>query len=82
MSRSLLLLREQTEQRLLAELCVFHGTFSIRAAEAENGFIRVEGTPTDCVGCHLPDFQQTVNPNHSAAGFPTNCQICHDPSDS
>ena len=35
------------------------------------------GTPATCVGCHLPDFQKTTNPNHMQAGFPQTCQSCH-----
>jgi hypothetical protein len=34
-------------------------------------------TTTQCAGCHLAAFQQTTNPNHAAAGFPTDCSICH-----
>ena len=30
-----------------------------------------------CVSCHLKDFQGTTNPNHTAAGFPQQCQVCH-----
>ncbi len=37
-----------------------------------------EGTPTNCVSCHLSDYNNTNNPNHSSAGFPTSCQTCHD----
>jgi hypothetical protein len=40
------------------------------------------GTPTDCAGCHLADYQRTANPNHAAAGFPTTCQSCHRATDS
>ncbi|WP_203296587.1 cytochrome c3 family protein [Luteirhabdus pelagi] len=36
-----------------------------------------QGTPTDCESCHLTDFNQTTNPNHSAANFPTDCTQCH-----
>ncbi len=61
------------------QLVGVHATLDCESCHAGGVY---EGTPTDCVGCHLPDYQQTVNPNHSAAGFPTNCQICHDPSDS
>ncbi len=32
---------------------------------------------TTCVGCHLKDFQGTSNPNHTTAGFPQQCEICH-----
>ena len=38
------------------------------------------GTPATCVGCHLPDFNKTTNPNHVAQGFPTSCQMCHSTS--
>ncbi|MCA8961840.1 MAG: hypothetical protein KDC38_15050, partial [Planctomycetes bacterium] len=32
---------------------------------------------SDCVDCHLTDFQSAARPSHVAAGFPTDCQICH-----
>ena len=35
------------------------------------------GLSTDCVSCHLSDYQGTTNPNHTAAGFGTNCRTCH-----
>jgi hypothetical protein len=35
----------------------------------------------DCAGCHARDYQQTVEPNHVAAGFPMACEACHKPSD-
>jgi hypothetical protein len=35
------------------------------------------GTPKQCVACHLPNFQQTTNPNHVTAGFPQTCEQCH-----
>lgn len=36
------------------------------------------GTPTECEACHLDDYNNTSNPNHSAAQFPTDCASCHD----
>jgi len=33
--------------------------------------------PTQCVGCHLADFQKTSTPNHSAVGFSQDCTTCH-----
>jgi len=39
------------------------------------------GLPSDCVDCHLDDYQGTTDPNHAAAGFPTDCQLCHDAAD-
>jgi hypothetical protein len=35
------------------------------------------GTPTECVACHLEDYNRTTNPNHIQAGYPTDCEICH-----
>ncbi|MGE0042780.1 MAG: hypothetical protein AB7V01_16505 [Vicinamibacterales bacterium] len=46
----------------------------------QNG--RYQGTPRDCAGCHLPQYQATRDPNHTAAGFPTTCETCHRNSDS
>ncbi len=37
--------------------------------------------PTTCVGCHLADYNGTTNPNHAAAGFPTDCTECHNATD-
>ncbi|MBZ5549677.1 MAG: hypothetical protein LAO22_17260 [Acidobacteriia bacterium] len=34
--------------------------------------------PTDCYGCHSTDYNNTNNPAHKAAGFPTTCATCHD----
>ncbi|MBK9964589.1 MAG: hypothetical protein IPP07_06680 [Holophagales bacterium] len=39
------------------------------------------GTSRTCVGCHLPKYQSTTNPNHAAAGFPTTCETCHRATD-
>jgi len=35
------------------------------------------GTPSQCVSCHLTDFNGTVEPNHQQAGFSTDCVPCH-----
>lgn len=37
-------------------------------------------TPNTCAGCHMPDYNATTNPNHSASGFSTNCATCHNES--
>jgi hypothetical protein len=34
-----------------------------------------------CISCHQKDYAATTAPNHAAAGFPTNCDGCHRPSD-
>jgi hypothetical protein len=33
--------------------------------------------PNTCVGCHINDYNQTNNPPHASAQYPTDCQICH-----
>ncbi|MFH1278268.1 MAG: hypothetical protein ABIK65_07810, partial [Candidatus Eisenbacteria bacterium] len=33
---------------------------------------------SDCYACHEADYQSTIEPNHVAAGFPTDCAQCHD----
>ncbi len=34
-------------------------------------------TPNTCAGCHTTDYNQTTDPNHLAAKFPTDCKNCH-----
>ena len=34
-------------------------------------------TPNTCVGCHLPNFNASTNPNHAAINIPTTCETCH-----
>jgi len=36
-----------------------------------------QGTSTECVSCHLADYNGTTDPNHRNAGFPTDCVFCH-----
>ncbi|NVK28070.1 MAG: hypothetical protein HWE14_08500 [Flavobacteriia bacterium] len=33
---------------------------------------------SECVSCHLDDYQNTSMPNHVAAGISTDCALCHD----
>jgi hypothetical protein len=35
------------------------------------------GTPTECYACHQDDYLSTTNPAHQAAGFSTDCILCH-----
>ncbi len=39
------------------------------------------GTPRDCVGCHIEQYNRTSAPNHASAGFPTACENCHRATD-
>jgi hypothetical protein len=55
-----------------------HATVECTACHREGPPFEFSTTPTDCVDCHLADFQSTREPDHVAAGFPTSCQLCHD----
>jgi hypothetical protein len=35
------------------------------------------GKTMDCYACHTTDYNNTTNPNHKAAQFPTTCASCH-----
>ncbi|MBU1699679.1 MAG: hypothetical protein KJ831_05975, partial [Candidatus Eisenbacteria bacterium] len=37
-----------------------------------------EGTSDVCYACHESDYEGADDPDHSAAGFPTDCTLCHD----
>jgi len=38
---------------------------------------RYRGTPSECISCHLNEYNTAQNPNHIAAGFNTECAVCH-----
>ncbi len=35
------------------------------------------GTPRNCVDCHQAEYNATTHPDHTAAGFTTDCRSCH-----
>ncbi|MCO4762611.1 MAG: hypothetical protein KC502_13955 [Myxococcales bacterium] len=53
-----------------------HKSVACASCHAPKG-IDVPKPPTDCVGCHKPDYDQTTNPKHTPAQFPTTCKLCH-----
>ena len=55
-----------------------HATQQCTACHKNNVY---KGTPRDCVGCHLTQYNATTKPNHPAAGFSTACDSCHKPTD-
>jgi len=36
-----------------------------------------QNTPTECEACHMPEYNQSVNPNHTSLSIPTDCAMCH-----
>jgi hypothetical protein len=55
-----------------------HATLDCQSCHKNNVY---RGTPRECVGCHLPNYNAAQNPNHVAANFPTTCDTCHRPTD-
>ena len=51
-----------------------HATVTCLQCHVNNNYVN---TPTTCYSCHQADFNGTTNPNHAAAGFPTDCSLCH-----
>ena len=51
-----------------------HTTQACAACHKNNVF---KGTPRDCFSCHRTDYQNSKNPPHASAAFPTACETCH-----
>ena len=51
-----------------------HATLTCVQCHTNNNYTNL---PTACYSCHQADFTGTTNPAHVAAGFPTDCTICH-----
>jgi hypothetical protein len=41
---------------------------------------RFDASSPSCYSCHAKQYQATKEPAHQAAGFPTQCELCHKPS--
>ena len=55
-----------------------HVTVPCASCHVNNNYTTL---PTTCYGCHQKDFTGTTNPAHVAAGFPTDCTLCHSTTD-
>ncbi len=51
-----------------------HKTAACSACHKNNIY---EGLPSECVDCHLDEYNKTTNPNHKQAGYSTDCEKCH-----
>ncbi len=49
--------------------------------ERAQGQLKYVGLSTECVSCHLREYQGTTDPNHQALAFPTDCSQCHNTVD-
>jgi hypothetical protein len=52
-----------------------HAAIANNCVDCHNG--NYNNTPNTCYGCHQSDYNNATNPNHQTAGFPTDCEQCH-----
>ncbi len=52
-----------------------HSAVATDCAVCHNG--DYVNTPNNCVGCHMEEYDATVDPDHEAAQFSTDCITCH-----
>jgi hypothetical protein len=53
-----------------------HATTVCTACHVNNNYALTSANAA-CSSCHMTDYQNTTNPKHSAATFPTDCSVCH-----
>ena len=51
-----------------------HRTLDCVECHGEDGF---DSSRIACLDCHDQDYKEAQNPDHQAAGFPPQCQLCH-----
>lgn len=51
-----------------------HKTVDCIQCHGDDGF---ESKGVDCFSCHQTDYRSARDPEHQAAGFPTDCRLCH-----
>jgi hypothetical protein len=53
-----------------------HATLDCQVCHRATAPFQFALAPIDCISCHEADYLG-ADPDHQAAGFPTDCQICH-----
>jgi len=56
-----------------------HAIADCDACHIVQGRDEFAGTPTECEGCHIGNFNTADNPNHGLANFDPDCRECHLP---
>jgi hypothetical protein len=51
-----------------------HRTIACQQCHADGIYA---GKNINCISCHQQDWTGTTDPGHQAAGFPTDCSVCH-----
>jgi hypothetical protein len=67
----------QAHSRTRFPLLAAHARLDCAACHREQRPWEYATTPAECGNCHLETYQQTLNPNHVAAGFSRRCEDCH-----
>jgi len=62
------------EQRTNTRLSPVHRALGCESCHKTQDF---KAATASCTSCHQQDYVRAMNPNHAAAGFPTNCDVCH-----
>ncbi|MDX1407095.1 MAG: hypothetical protein R3330_03150, partial [Saprospiraceae bacterium] len=64
-------------QEIAFPLVGAHASTSCFDCHQSDTELRFDPIGTDCINCHRPDFEATTNPDHTAAGYSTDCSACH-----
>ena len=54
-----------------------HATTDCQACHENPSMLRFDPIDPACITCHQENYQATTKPNHTQAGFSTNCSECH-----
>jgi len=56
-----------------------HGNLSCVECHTSETTLRFDRVGNECISCHQDDYAATQSPNHTTAGFSTDCIECHNP---
>ena len=57
-----------------------HQAADCKACHKSETALRFDRIGNDCLNCHMENYLATTQPNHKAAGYSTDCILCHDPA--
>lgn len=57
-----------------------HAVIDCKACHVSETRLRFDRIGSECIDCHLSDFEKTSQPDHKKSGFSQDCAECHDPS--
>lgn len=55
-----------------------HRVADCNACHFSESGLRFDRIGNDCINCHLENYMATTSPDHRAAGYSTDCVMCHD----